>query len=97
MSKTISISYDLKPPVETAVPDSHQTSKTYEYAVPVGGSQRDYYEALRGATVQAKAQIGTDLTVWRDAVGTRENAKEPKKEHVEGDDGDEEDEEGIDE
>ena len=43
-------------------------------------SQQDYYKSLRDAVLESKVQIGSDLTKWRDAVGTSENAKEPKKE-----------------
>lgn len=90
MSKTLTVSYDLKPPAGTIVPASHQPSKLHTFSITAGNSQQEFYKALRDAVVLAKTQIGEDLTVWRDAVGTKENAKEPIKGQTGDDEEDEE-------
>ncbi|KAH8119791.1 hypothetical protein DFH11DRAFT_7574 [Phellopilus nigrolimitatus] len=79
MSKSLSVSYDLHPPAAAAASVIIQPSKTHAFPVPSGGAQQEFYNSLRDAVVAAKAQIGDELTAWRDAVGTSENAKEPKK------------------
>ncbi|KAL5533854.1 hypothetical protein ACEPAG_314 [Sanghuangporus baumii] len=89
MSKALKVTCNLHPPVGTVIPDSQPPSKVYEFKVPTAEpkSNSEFYNALREAVMQAKAQIGADLTVWRDAVGTLENAKEPKKGQNEEDEG----------
>jgi len=56
-------------------------SKTYEFPLNSGveNKQEAYYNALHKALLEAKTRIGEDMTVWRDAVGTLEDKKEPRK------------------
>ncbi|KAL5494862.1 hypothetical protein ACEPAI_324 [Sanghuangporus weigelae] len=89
MSKALKVIYNLHPPPDTVILDSHPPSKVYEFKVPTAESKSnsEFYNALREAVMQAKARIGADLTVWKDAMGTLENAKEPKKGQNEEDEG----------
>lgn len=75
MSAFVQVKYDLHPPADTPSNDL-QSSKTHEFAVkPANERGKAYYEALRKAVVEAKTTLGAELTVWRDAVGNREQGK----------------------
>ncbi|KAL5519350.1 hypothetical protein ACEPAH_1033 [Sanghuangporus vaninii] len=89
MSKALKVICNLHPPAGTVIPDSHPPSKVYEFKISTADpkSNAEFYNALREAVMQAKARIGADLTVWRDAVGMLENEKEPKKGQNEEDEG----------
>ena len=92
MSKTITISYDLKPPPNT--PQSSLTpSKTQKFSVKDGGS---YYAGLRASIATAKDTIGKELTEWRDQVGDLERGKDakPQKTQADADEDEEEEKEG---
>jgi len=90
MSRSIVISYDLRPPAST--PASNLTP-TKSQEIPVENAaaegQRSYYESLRGSVAMARAILGEELTAWRDAVGNGEQTKERKKAIREGDEDDE--------
>ena len=94
MSSSITIAYDLHPPTGTSTSPSMQTKKTLDFPVKASpiSDHRQYYSSLRDAVLESKTQIGVDLTEWRDAVGTLENQKEPKK-GKKSDEGEDEDEE----
>lgn len=81
MSQAISIAYELHPPAGSTANETMQTCKSHGFSLKSGSNsdQQEYYKSLRDAVSAAKAQIGADLTEWRDAVGSLENAKEPKK------------------
>ncbi|KAI0673894.1 hypothetical protein C8Q78DRAFT_1076848 [Trametes maxima] len=82
---SISVKYELNPPSDTPTPHKLSTTKTLQFSVAgvdEGTSQKIYYEGLRASVLQAKATLGEELTLWRDAVGRREDNKEaeiPKK------------------
>ena len=90
MSKSITITYDLKPPADT--PQSGLTpSKTQTFAVEDRGG---YYAGLRAAIATSKDTVGKELTEWRDQVGDLEKGKDAKPPKTQADaDEDEEDEE----
>ena len=90
MSRTITITYDLKPPADA--PQSSLTpSKTQEFAVKDG---KGHYVGLRAAIATAKETVGKELTEWRDQVGDLEKGKDAKPKKTQADtDADEEDEE----
>jgi hypothetical protein len=93
MSRSITISYDLRPPPNTPAPNLTPT-KSQEFPVKnVTEGQRSYYESLRGSIGEAKTVLGKELTAWRDAVGKGEHSKESKKAKEDGDDEADEDEE----
>lgn len=81
MSHNITLFYSLHPPESTEAPPLGTPSKTYEFPLKSGATNKQgaYYNALREAILEAKVKIGEDLTVWRDAVGTLEDKKEPRK------------------
>ena len=92
MSKNITITYELHPP-SGIEPNGLSSSKIHEFSVASEGSSGSkYYDALRQSVVQAKTTLGEELTAWKDAVGTKELTKEPKKPKDEDDD-EEDDEE----
>jgi hypothetical protein len=92
MSRSITISYDLRPPPNTPAPNLTPT-KSQEFPVKnVAEGQKSYYESLRGSIGEAKTVLGEELTAWRDAVGKEEHSKESKKAREDGDDEAEEDE-----
>ncbi|KIY71398.1 hypothetical protein CYLTODRAFT_418935 [Cylindrobasidium torrendii FP15055 ss-10] len=89
MSAQVIVSYDLNPP-ESIDTDLHE-SKSASFSVSIAkqkgaadnnadaaGGQRAYYAALRNTIHMAKAQLGEELTAWRDAVGDAEKALEAK-------------------
>jgi len=79
MSRSITISYDLRPPPNTPAPDLTPT-KSQEFPVKnVAEGQKSYYESLRGSIGDAKTVLGEELTAWRDAVGKGEQSKESRK------------------
>ena len=93
---TITIHYTLRPPAGTPVPEpaslNPDTTLTFDVPPPQNPTdQGEYYAKLKGKVEEAKERLGVDLTAWRDAVGTREANKEPKKTKGKVD---EEDEEG---
>ncbi|KIM82281.1 hypothetical protein PILCRDRAFT_474870 [Piloderma croceum F 1598] len=93
MSRSITISYDLRPPPNTPVPNLTPT-KSQEFSVKnVAEGQKSYYESLRRSIGEVKTVLGEELTAWRDAVGKGEHSKESKKVREDGDDEAEEDEE----
>ena len=96
MSRNIAITYDLNPPQGVNV-DGIARSRTLSLPVSQAAegenANKRYYDGLRTAIAQAKDSVGEELTAWRDAVGTLEQAKEPKISMTEEDEEDEEDEE----
>lgn len=97
MSPAVSITYELHPPAGTIASPSLQTKKSHDLPLKASSNsdQQEYYKSLREAVLAGKALIGSELTEWRDAVGTSENSKEPKKGKKS--DEDEDEEEGDDE
>lgn len=94
MSRHVTVSYDLHPPVDTPAPPLDK-SRTLEFPVGQTTDLKTYYAGVREAIEQAKSAVGEELTVWRDAVGNKEQAKEPKSaKKDEEEDEDEEEEEG---
>ena len=93
MPPAVTIHYSISPP-DGAQSISLAPTATIEVVVKSEASSslnhKAYYDALKVAVAQAKAKVGEELTVWRDAVGNLEKAKEVKKKKV--DDDDEEDE-----
>lgn len=78
MSASVQVTYDLHPPAGTPSNDLSNL-KTHEFEIkPEGEGVKAYYEALRKVVVQAKTTLGDELTMWRDAVGNREQGKEAK-------------------
>ncbi|KIP02495.1 hypothetical protein PHLGIDRAFT_112006 [Phlebiopsis gigantea 11061_1 CR5-6] len=94
MSKNITITYELSPPADTPAP-SLDKSRTLDFAVPEKTELKAYYSGVREAIEKARNAVGEELTVWRDAVGSRELTREPKvvKKDDDEDDGEEDDEE----
>ncbi|PCH34422.1 hypothetical protein WOLCODRAFT_61079, partial [Wolfiporia cocos MD-104 SS10] len=94
MAPALTVTYELHPPpnaIECVLPPK----QSHDFPVSPTEDAKAYYEALRLSIAQAKTKLGEELTIWRDAVGSREQAKEstvPKKE--EEDEGEDEDEEG---
>ncbi|KDQ62942.1 hypothetical protein JAAARDRAFT_360460 [Jaapia argillacea MUCL 33604] len=82
MSRAITITYDLRPPAGTPSPGACLSStKSHEIGAEVvkdDGGEKGYYQALREAIGTAKGVLGEELTVWRDAVGNREQGKEAR-------------------
>ena len=90
MSRSITITYDLKPPADT--PHSSLTpSKTQAFVVKDGES---YYAGLRAAISTAKDTVGKELTEWRDQVGDLEKGKDVKPPRTQADEDEEDEEEG---
>ncbi|KAF9820778.1 hypothetical protein IEO21_01221 [Rhodonia placenta] len=88
----IEVTYDLHPPEGTPLSGLEPT-KTHQFALSSSTTNaKDYYGALRAAVLDAKTTLGEELTAWRDAVGTREQGKESKKQTQ----GEEEEDEGED-
>ncbi|KAH8836071.1 hypothetical protein DL96DRAFT_1576587 [Flagelloscypha sp. PMI_526] len=84
-SKSITISYKLQPPSSlTPYPEHLDASKTHTFPV-ITSSESDktqkstYYASLKTAILEAKDEIGKEMTEWRDAVGKGELSKENKK------------------
>lgn len=78
MSKSLTITYNLLPPTSVSAP-SLTTTKSQDIAIRETDSSAGYYGSLREAIGQAKEILGSDLTGWRDAVGTLEQSKESKR------------------
>ncbi|OCH89756.1 hypothetical protein OBBRIDRAFT_651934 [Obba rivulosa] len=91
----ITITYELHPPQDTPI-ENLTAQKTHTSLISnTSANQKAYYEGVRQAIAQAKSTLGEELTVWRDAVGNREQTKEvkaPKKDEEE--DEEEEEQEG---
>jgi len=95
-TRTVSISYELNPPLGSPDAGNLSTSKNQEFEVngaPVDG-QKKYYEVLKEAIADARNTVGNELTAWRDVVGKLELSKETKKTFKceEGDEADDDDE-----
>ncbi|KAI0053380.1 hypothetical protein FA95DRAFT_737298 [Auriscalpium vulgare] len=98
--RTLTVSYDIHPPAGTPTPSASAVGVTASvlhqevFDVPLGAEAEYevYYAALRAAVAKARAETGEGLTAWRDAVGSREQGKEPAKNGGK-EDGDEEEEE----
>ena len=89
MSRTITVTYDLKPPADT--PQSSLTSsKTHTFSIDDGDG---YYAGLRAALVTSKDTIGRELTEWRDQVGDLEKGKDAKPKKTQENPDEDEDEE----
>ncbi|KAF9469508.1 hypothetical protein BDZ94DRAFT_1242561 [Collybia nuda] len=76
----ITISYNLKPPAGV-VAEGLSVSKSQQFpinAIPSEG-QKQYYNSLHQAVEEARKQLGSELTAWRDAVGKGELKKETPK------------------
>ena len=71
------------------------SSRTLQFPVAENADLKAYYVGLRGIIERAKSAVGEELTVWRDAVGNREQSKEikPAMKDEEEEEEDEEDEE----
>ncbi|OJT04552.1 hypothetical protein TRAPUB_4822 [Trametes pubescens] len=95
MSSAISVTYELNPPADTPIPGSLTSTKSHQFplAKADAAGQKEYYEGLRAAVLQAKSTLGEELTAWRDVVGKREENKEAKIPKKSEDDEDEETEE----
>ncbi|KAI0931122.1 hypothetical protein AcW1_001393 [Taiwanofungus camphoratus] len=94
MASALNVTYKLYPPVDTPVANISPT-KTHEFPLKTQAQTgKEYYVALRAAIEQAKTTLGEELTVWRDAVGNREQLKEGKKSGREEGEEEEEEEEG---
>ena len=89
----ITITYKLNPPTE-AEAGSLSSSKHATFPVNASPSegQKKYYNSLQKAIIEAKNDIGNDLTAWKEAVGKAELNKETPK-TLKYDDADEEQEE----
>ncbi|KAF9785493.1 hypothetical protein BJ322DRAFT_1005998 [Thelephora terrestris] len=90
MSRTITVTYNLKPPADTPQ-SSLNPSKTQTFDVKDEGG---YYVGLRATISTAKDTIGKELTEWRDQVGDLEKGKDakPPKTQAEADEDDDEEE-----
>ncbi|KAI0274804.1 hypothetical protein BC834DRAFT_965285 [Gloeopeniophorella convolvens] len=71
---------------------------TYQLNTPDGTPQtaaqpgyKAYYDALRATIDDIKTVTGQELTVWRDAVGNREQGKEAGTKQAVDEDGEDED------
>ncbi|KAI0756214.1 hypothetical protein C8Q80DRAFT_15556 [Daedaleopsis nitida] len=97
MSHTLSIAYSLNPPADT-LSEQLDANKTQQTSLPdpVAIGQKAYYEELRKAVLQTKVDLGEQLTAWRDAVGKREDNKEPRL-SKKGEEEEEEEEEELEE
>ncbi|KAF7973167.1 hypothetical protein HWV62_7326 [Athelia sp. TMB] len=78
MPKSLTVSYDLLLPESVSVPSLTPT-KSQSIAIKDSESPAGYYGSLREAILQAKDILGSDLTAWRDAVGSLEQSKESKR------------------
>jgi hypothetical protein len=92
MSKTITITYDLKPPADTPQ-SSLAPFKTQTFIVKDG---EGYYVGLRAAIATSKDTVGKELTEWRDQVGGLEKGKDakPPKNQADAEEDEEDEEEG---
>ncbi len=97
MSRNVTITYELNLPKEVEA-DGLARNRTLSLPLPQAAGERSgnkqYYDSLRTAILQAKDEIGEELTTWRDAVGNIEQAKEPKVARAEEDEEDGEEAEG---
>jgi len=90
----ITIAYQLNPPTEA---EAGGLNSSKDSAFPVNANpsegQKKYYNSLQKAIVEAKNDIGNDLTAWKEAVGKAELSKETPKTLKYEDTGEEEEEE----
>jgi len=95
MAPRITVNYSINPPDGVTTSNSLKKQSKIEVIVPSSSASDNttYYENLRHAIAEAKAQVGAELTSWRDAVGSLENTKEAKKQSKNGSDEEEEYEE----
>lgn len=103
MSRSLTISFDLHPPVNSTTDPSLKSKVTHSFDLhnkcnqgQDGPEYKAYYNALQSAIVEARMKTGEELTRWRDVVGTLEQAKEikPVVTKVEEEDEEDEDAEG---
>jgi hypothetical protein len=77
---SIALDYKINPPAPLQAKNI-SASKTTSF--PVDASRTDgqtkYYGSLHEAIRKAKDELGSDLTIWRDAVGKAEDNKETTK------------------
>jgi hypothetical protein len=78
---SLTIEFSYKPPASTTNETSLPLSGTHTFVVresanTTNESSKDYYAGLRSAIIEAKKQMGDELTAWRDAVGKAEDGKE---------------------
>lgn len=90
MSRIITVEYTIKPPQSSGQGYDLPTSKKHEFPVQSSG-QSEHYKALRESIAQARQEVGDEMTAWRDAVGTAELNKEPKKPKADEEEEEEED------
>jgi hypothetical protein len=93
---TVTVSYILSPPAGTS---ASGLSPSARHEFPVSASigrdadaQAAYYASLRTTIDEAKAKLGHEMTVWRDAVGKKEIEKEKAKQLKQLDEEEEEEE-----
>lgn len=88
---SLTVSYTLDVPSDTPTPPNLNKNETLQASLPDPTSvsdRKEYYEQLRKAVLQTKGALGEQLTVWRDAVGKREDKKEVVKKEDEDEEGD---------
>ena len=76
-SASITVHYSIDPPDGVRMTESLKKDSSIKVDVP--STTAGYYENLRSALADVKAQVGAELTSWRDAVGSLENTKDSKK------------------
>ena len=74
--KTTSKTHRFKINIPTSSNNGHDQDAKKKSS---SSSSSYYYEALRNALQEAKRQMGHELTVWKDDVGTKELNKELRK------------------
>jgi len=72
---SITITYDLHPPTNTAQSDL-TPSKSQSFTF---NNNDNYYAGLREAIATAKDKVGKELTEWRDQIRDLEKGKDVKK------------------
>lgn len=76
---SITVNYSIEPPDGVQMTELLKKESMIKADVSASQGGTGYYESLRSALAEAKTRVGAELTSWRDAVGSLENAKEPKK------------------
>ncbi|KAI0778905.1 hypothetical protein BD413DRAFT_512739 [Trametes elegans] len=90
----VTVCYTIYPYDDTPLPANNPASRYDNFRIqqPPANSKA-YYEGLRAAVLEAKKELGEQLTLWRDAMGKSEDHKVAKKsENDEDEDEDDEDE-----
>jgi hypothetical protein len=79
---SVTFTYELNPPVEVTAPGLNASAK-HDFPIAASPQTTDayvsYYTALRTTVAEARAKLGEELTIWRDAVGKKETEKEKAK------------------